>query len=1066
MKSAVRASLFQPVGGATAGYQHYAFAPGPHTFAGRVLAGQPRVKRVLFELPDTLEPAYYAEVQSTLPGSLSTDATAYVISAKSGRVLFRKNLVAEDTVYKFKVWADPSGKFIPWDSPQGTTPTPSSQTPTTTFEPAFVTPNLISLQNSSFSKNDPWLPSGATETVGNNVDAYVDLAAPDGRSGADFRASITGNDASHTFNPALDPTSPEQRQAAISTLFYATNFFHDWYYDVGFDEASGNAQTNNFGRGGVEGDVLLAEAQDYGGVNNANMFTPADGEHPRMQMYRFTPATPDRDGDLDMTVVGHEWGHYISGRLIGDGNGLDTNTANGMGEGWADFHALLLTTRAEDLAVPKNANWAGAFPMGVYAVGGIGDSTAYFGIRRAPYSVDFTKNGLTYKHIVPGNALGAGFPTAFGADGADNGEVHNIGEVWASMLWECYVTLLRDPRYSFQQAQDRMKAYLVAAYKLTPSSPTFLDARDAVLLAAFSTNAQDFTQFAQAFARRGLGTGAVAGTDVAEVGLLESFTVGADLAVQSVTVEEKDWCDNDGIIDANETGRVTVKVKNVGVSALAQAQVTVTSDNANVVLANGGKATFALIPPYSVGTATVDVTLKPITVAQSAGFTVVVTDMELAKPRAFTHLVVTEVNADAIPQSTQDTFDEPALVWTNSNVLSDAGTATRFSRIDGNGGGLLHAPDPGFASDQVLVSPPLELTGPLQFTFDHRHQFEADGTGAYDGARVEATVNDGATWNDLGPSMTPGYKGSISTYAQDQNPLAGQSAFVSGSIGYPAFLTEHVSAAGIYSGKTVQVRFRVASDGAAGAKGWDIDNVAFTGLKNGPFPAFIANRALCVNHPPVLTMPAKSSVHEGQPVTLSATATDVDNPTLTSTWTELSGPNVKLSGANTLNLKFTAPTTQGSGSTLVFKLVVSDGTLAVEGTVEVNVTADHPPVAKITGPLSGNAGEAVTLSGSSATDPDGDLLAFAWEQTAGAVSKNTGGTTSTFKATLPTAAKVGDVLIYQLTVTDPAGVSSTVTARVTVSAGSGCGCSTGATAPDAAAALLLLLLLGRRRARG
>ena len=29
-----------------------------------------------------------------------------------------------------------------------------------------------------------------------------------------------------------------QRMAAITQLFYDDNFFHDWYYDVGFNEAA------------------------------------------------------------------------------------------------------------------------------------------------------------------------------------------------------------------------------------------------------------------------------------------------------------------------------------------------------------------------------------------------------------------------------------------------------------------------------------------------------------------------------------------------------------------------------------------------------------------------------------------------------------------------------------------------------------------------------------------------------------------------------------------------------------------------------------------------------------
>src|SRR5262249_13402071 len=73
--------------------------------------------------------------------------------------------------------------------------------------------------------------------------------------------------------------------AAITQLFYTTNWLHDYWYDSGFDESAGNAQQNNFGRGGAGSDPLHVEAQDGSGRDNANMSTPADGSSPRMQMY-------------------------------------------------------------------------------------------------------------------------------------------------------------------------------------------------------------------------------------------------------------------------------------------------------------------------------------------------------------------------------------------------------------------------------------------------------------------------------------------------------------------------------------------------------------------------------------------------------------------------------------------------------------------------------------------------------------------------------------------------------------------------------------------------------------
>src|SRR5262249_38143235 len=79
----------------------------------------------------------------------------------------------------------------------------------------------------------------------------------------------------------------------------------DWYYDAGFDEASGNAQTSNYGRGGIENDNIHAEAQDFGDLSNANMSTPADGAHPRMQMYVFpTPGRPQFTINSPASIAG------------------------------------------------------------------------------------------------------------------------------------------------------------------------------------------------------------------------------------------------------------------------------------------------------------------------------------------------------------------------------------------------------------------------------------------------------------------------------------------------------------------------------------------------------------------------------------------------------------------------------------------------------------------------------------------------------------------------------------------------------------------------------------------
>jgi hypothetical protein len=115
------------------------------------------------------------------------------------------------------------------------------------------------------------------------------------------------------------------------------------------------------------------------------------------------------------------------------------------------------------------------------------------------------------RHISDEAALPAAPTPSFRYAGPDNSEVHNAGEVWGSLLWECYSNLLNDTgRLVFAQAQDRMKRYLVGGYKITPINPTFVTARDALLAVIKSQDNADYEQCLHGFAKRGAGLGAVA----------------------------------------------------------------------------------------------------------------------------------------------------------------------------------------------------------------------------------------------------------------------------------------------------------------------------------------------------------------------------------------------------------------------------------------------------------------------------------------------------------------------------------------------------------------------------
>ena len=82
-----------------------------------------------------------------------------------------------------------------------------------------------------------------------------------------------------------------------------------------------------------------------------------------------------------------------------------------------------------------------------------------------------------------------------------------------------------------------------------------------------------------------------------------------------------------------------------------------------------------------------------------------------------------------------------------------------------------------------------------------------------------------------------------------------------------------------------------------------VDSIGFTGIINTPFPALVADRALCINRPPVANAGPDLIVDERSVVALSSAAsTDLDTDPLTARWVQLSGPAVTV-----MNGVFTAP---------------------------------------------------------------------------------------------------------------------------------------------------------------
>ena len=145
--------------------------------------------------------------------------------------------------------------------------------------------------------------------------------------------------------------------ASTANLFAMHNRMHDWSYKLGFTETAYNMQEFNFGRGPAdrENDPEHGNSQAGGIVggpptfasrDNANQVTPPDGVAATTNMYLWQPIAgafyaPCVDGDYDMSVIGHEYTHAISNRMVaGPDNRLSGAQANAMGESWSDLTAV------------------------------------------------------------------------------------------------------------------------------------------------------------------------------------------------------------------------------------------------------------------------------------------------------------------------------------------------------------------------------------------------------------------------------------------------------------------------------------------------------------------------------------------------------------------------------------------------------------------------------------------------------------------------------------------------------------------------------------------------------
>ena len=365
-------------------------------------------------------------------------------------------------------------------------------------------------------------------TIGNNAsthEAWASPLTPGGlfqapySAGQKYTKQFTDAWNNSECNPSELVPGGNDIEFSVGNLFVTHNRMHDFSYYLGFNEGNYNMQVDNLGRGGLDGDPEVGNVQagalsggqpSFLGRDNANQITLQDGTPGITNQYLFQPIAgafyaPCTDGGLDMGIVGHEYTHAISNRMVaGPDEGLTSEQGGAMGESWSDQVA------AEFQFSHGYSNGGNVWAVGAYATGNLT-------VAIRDYAMN--KNPLNYSDY--------GFDTT-------GPEVHADGEIWNGVNWEVRQALVKKWDKKFpsgnktlqlrcaQGSQNkgpqrpalcpgnrRWLQLMFDAFLLQQGATSMLDARDAFIAAdQMRFRGDNKAVISAAFARRGMGKGA------------------------------------------------------------------------------------------------------------------------------------------------------------------------------------------------------------------------------------------------------------------------------------------------------------------------------------------------------------------------------------------------------------------------------------------------------------------------------------------------------------------------------------------------------------------------------
>ncbi|RBP51250.1 M36 family metallopeptidase [Arenicella xantha] len=802
------------------------------------------LKRGWFKRDNTLLPAYTVSASQMLNGQPAL--FSLVISADNADLLAKYPLSHDLTAYTYNIYADGAPE-LPHQTPHGDVSPHATGAPSATPPSMFVAQSEFNITELSNTSNDPWLPDNATETVGNNADVFFNFTRDtdgvfdffgDGygpqyriRGDAfdqDFRAPVTDNklifdysptDYQSDYNQPFDSISnPSAQQVeAINAqqvqAFYLANLMHDVFYDAGFTELAGNAQSSNYGRGGIEGDPLIVHINSFTFIT-----TTEDGTSPVIHLGR------SRGGStaFDTSIFAHEWTHYMYRRLVNPNILIADNQSSAINEGWADVVGVLMSMKPNHLDNSNSLGFTSSYSLGGYFTQERRSETFpdpyFYGIRRLPYG---SANPFTFGHIAHKAPLPANIEYSdYNGRATQNSQIHTAGEIWANAVLACFRdVLLQRPNIDFATKRNLLASYVVGAMANTPPNPTFLEARNALLSSIKQTSTSDFDACQIRFSNKGMGAEAIApprnSKTFAEV--VESFS-SASLHLSIVSSTLKDnivSLDQDGILDQNETGQLVLNLQNTGFETISQASLSLVLPSSDYQVSSATPVQLTNLAPGQQAQIKLPLRLLHNRHFDLSNFAIAVNlsgsnpnwerDYNLVTQHRTHYDLATQTSTDAIGNE----FDLTMRDWSLSRQSPQTYVDSKWQEVYGANNSVFELQEPvlgqeGYVS-RAWESPWMQAIG-SEVSLNFEHAFELTSGEAL----IEISEN-GIDWTPFDVTSNP-YEDTSSSF--------------------PNLEPQHLTSLTIPNGTQFKIRFRIE---ALAPLRWQLDNISISGVAKQPF---------------------------------------------------------------------------------------------------------------------------------------------------------------------------------------------------------------------------------------